>query len=146
MSEQGSVLHGTQRQCGAVPDTQGRYGVYVLVNTLDRRTYVGCTNNFARRIRQHCGIIAGGAKATRGCASWRFYVVVTGFASRNMALSFEWYAKRYKHFPGGYAGGMRATGAGGPGARRMQQIQMLLEKFGSCRFPELTVHPLAAPS
>jgi predicted GIY-YIG superfamily endonuclease len=75
-----------------------RYGVYVLANHENRKTYVGCTNDFERRRRQHCGFLVGGARATRGNNGWYFHACVTGFASRHMALSFEWYVKRYRHF------------------------------------------------
>ena len=48
------------------------YIVYLLDNTDNARTYVGCTNNPARRLRQHRQEIKGGAKATRGVFSWRY--------------------------------------------------------------------------
>ena len=141
-----------------------QYGVYVLANTVDRRTYVGCTNDFARRRRQHCGCLVGGAKATRGCATWYFHACVTGFASRHMALSFEWYVKRYrKYTPADLqaaaqilaltptfnpALALHAAGARfKPVHKRTLQLGRLLAKFGGegGRFPNLTVHYLAVP-
>ena len=67
--------------------------VYVIQSTTSARTYVGCTNNFSRRIRQHNGEIVGGAKYTRG-NSWAPVVLVQGFASdQRHALQFEWRLK-----------------------------------------------------
>lgn len=61
-------------------------------------TYVGCTNNFARRIRQHNGEIVGGARCTtRACAAgavWVPLVFARGFVDNHEALSFEWHWKR----------------------------------------------------
>lgn len=63
------------------------YLVYVLGN--GKRTYVGCTNNFTRRLRQHNGEIVGGAKATRGKGPWSAMLHITGFQSNIQALQFE---------------------------------------------------------
>ena len=41
------------------------YVVYLLVNTSNKKTYVGSTNNTIRRIRQHNGDLVGGAKYTK---------------------------------------------------------------------------------
>lgn len=57
-------------------------------------TYNGSTNNLIRRIRQHNGLICGGAKATKNKGPWEYYAVFTGFQSHNEALSCEW---RIKH-------------------------------------------------
>ena len=124
------------------------YGVYVLANRVDRRTYVGCTNNFARRLRQHCGFLAGGAKATRGCSEWYFHACVTGFASRHMALSFEWYTKRYKKYSAAELDVCVPPTSSLPAqplAMRTLQLARLLAKFGGCRFPNLAVHYLEPP-
>ena len=58
-----------------------------------RRTYVGATVNFPRRIRQHNGEIKGGAKYTRG-RKWNCVLRVEGFLTFQQALQFEW---RFKH-------------------------------------------------
>jgi predicted GIY-YIG superfamily endonuclease len=77
--------------------------VYVLANRDgNTRTYVGVTNNLARRLRQHCGAISGGAKATRASKTWYVVFTVSHFASRSNALSFEWYmhhARRMNKMP-----------------------------------------------
>lgn len=58
-------------------------------------TYCGFTTNPERRLRQHNEEIKGGAKATRGKGhSWEFMMLLTGFKSKNNALSCEW---RLKH-------------------------------------------------
>jgi len=57
-----------------------------------RRTYVGATNDFRRRIRQHNREIVGGARATHG-HTWHPLFLVQGFATRHELLSFEWWWK-----------------------------------------------------
>ena len=39
--------------------------VYLLINTSNKYTYLGITNNSARRIRAHNGEIKGGARYTK---------------------------------------------------------------------------------
>ena len=78
------------------------YVVYVLASTAKPgRTYVGCTNNPARRIRQHNGGLAGGARYTQAWRPWRFAFVVSGFGSdgKRDALSFEWHLKHKSRRP-----------------------------------------------
>lgn len=48
----------------SVPE-DGDCAVYLLATPSLNRTYIGQTNCFGRRIRQHRGEIAGGARATR---------------------------------------------------------------------------------
>ena len=71
------------------------YAVY-LIETADgrlpRRTYIGCTNNLGRRLRQHNGELVGGARSTRG-RRWRWRMRVLGFPTQTDALRFEWAAK-----------------------------------------------------
>lgn len=61
---------------------------YCLVDTFERRSYVGWTVDPDRRLRQHNGIIKGGAKYTRG-RQWTRRILVSAFHSRNHAMSFE---------------------------------------------------------
>lgn len=63
-----------------------------------RKTYVGKTNNFARRLRQHNGHIVGGARYTRGSNNWRPIFHVKGLTKRE-ALQLEW-AIKHKRVPG----------------------------------------------
>lgn len=72
--------------------------VYVLQCT-DGSTYVGATVDPDHRLRQHNGIIKGGAYATtmkvkNGCI-WERICCVTGFPDWVAALQFEWALKYY---------------------------------------------------
>ena len=53
-----------------------------------RGTYVGYTREPCRRLRQHNGLLPGGA-APRAGRPWQLVLVVSGFASRTAALEFE---------------------------------------------------------
>ena len=74
---------------------------YILKNDKDDATYVGYTNNPEKRIRQHNGEIAGGARFTcarvrkRGC-KWTFLAIITfdtPLFNNKVALSYEWHLK-----------------------------------------------------
>ena len=68
------------------------YYCYLLLS-LDKhkpsRTYVGFTTDPKRRVRQHRGIIKGGAKATRCRKKWVVSALVKGFPTKTNALHFE---------------------------------------------------------
>ena len=64
--------------------------VYLLVST-DGSTYVGATVDRDRRLKQHNGLLKGGAKATsRKPGAWIRHCYVQGFPDNHAALSFEW--------------------------------------------------------
>lgn len=69
---------------------------YILYNIKQpSKTYVGYTTNPMRRIRQHNGIITGGARATKGKGEWAFLILVTSQSfNTHTGLSFEWHLKR----------------------------------------------------
>ena len=71
--------------------------VYLLLSS-DNCTYVGTTNDLARRLRQHNKDISGGAVATTSRVLkgevWIRVAHVRGFPDRQSALQFEW---RWKH-------------------------------------------------
>ena len=65
---------------------------YCIQSINESRTYIGATNNFTRRIKQHNQQISGGAKATKG-HQWKPIIHVTGFVDRHQLLRFEWFWK-----------------------------------------------------
>lgn len=67
---------------------------YLLKSTVNQSTYIGCTNDLVRRLRQHNREITGGANRTRDNGPWQVVVFVTGFKIREDALRFEW---RWSH-------------------------------------------------
>ena len=74
------------------------YVCYGLVCRDGRHTYVGITNCLRRRLRQHNGEIAGGARYTKryGCGAWRLAAFVRGFGTHREAAGFEWDTKHGK--------------------------------------------------
>ncbi len=71
----------------------GEYVVYCILseNKLGARTYIGITNNLGKRLDQHNGLRAGGAKSTRAAtAPWTLLHLVSGFGSKSDALKFEY--------------------------------------------------------
>ena len=88
----------TQRHTMMEP-TIPHYLCYVLASHDFTRTYAGMTNNLPRRLRQHDGIIKGGAKATRGFAPCQLLFVVHGFGTdKRSALRAEWRLKTHRHW------------------------------------------------
>jgi len=65
--------------------------VYLLVNTITKRTYIGCTTDPARRLRQHNSQLVGGAKATttHWAGHWILHRVLCGFTGRGEAMRWE---------------------------------------------------------
>ena len=60
------------------------------------KTYIGSTVNINRRIRQHNGLIKGGAKYTRN-GIWTYYCVLYNMNfTKNNVLSYEWHLKHIK--------------------------------------------------
>ena len=83
-------------------------------------TYIGMTNNTTRRLRQHNGIIKGGARATTKKRPYEFCCIVTGFLNKSDAMSYEWnfkypYGKKHKNYGK---------------EKRMQGIKKVLETKG----------------
>jgi predicted GIY-YIG superfamily endonuclease len=69
---------------------------YIIYSPSKNRTYVGYTVEPNRRIRQHNGIIKGGAKATSIASDWRFLSIITSSSptfTNILALSIEWHLK-----------------------------------------------------
>jgi len=99
---------------------------------------VGATVNPDRRLRQHNGELAGGARATKGRA-WVRRFLVGGFADNHAALSFE---KRWKihtrHAP--HVSGETFMD------RRTHALSLLLADFPEARLLEPAVVPAVVPS
>jgi putative endonuclease len=67
------------------------YQVYLLTNPLNNCTYVGITNNLERRLKQHNGLLSGGAKYTtmnKCCGTWSVYGTIQNL-TKSKALSLE---------------------------------------------------------
>ena len=94
------------------------YVCYFLSNQT-RRSYVGITNCLERRLRQHNGLIKGGARATRGKGPWKVEVLATGFRDKRQCLSFEWFMHHLKP-RGAYIGSI---------ARRIKCANTILTTF-----------------
>ena len=62
------------------------------IQTNNNKSYIGATNNFQKRIKQHNGLLYGGAKSTKGYF-WTPFIVIKGFENRSELLSFEWHWK-----------------------------------------------------
>ena len=70
--------------------------VYLLKN--ENKSYIGYTNDFKRRLRQHNGEIKGGAKYTTRNKNdyniWEPICIVNGFEDKCEAMRCEWKCKR----------------------------------------------------
>lgn len=78
-------------------------------------SYVGYTVNYDRRIRQHNGIIKGGARFTKNRGPWEYLVVMTCDSWNNIrGLQVEWLVKhptrkiKRPHWIHGSAGRVRS--------------------------------------
>lgn len=75
-----------------------QWWVYVLLGDVRGRnlSYVGCTTDVDRRLRQHNGELAGGAKFTRGTQSWSLATVYGPYSGRSEAQSVEYRVKKLR--------------------------------------------------
>lgn len=70
--------------------------VYFLQN--ENKTYIGCTNNMRKRLKQHRRILPGGSRYTgtfKDYKKTRLIAFVAGFPDRSAALSYEYHCKQY---------------------------------------------------
>jgi structure-specific endonuclease subunit SLX1 len=82
------------------------------------KTYVGATLDVERRLKQHNGLMSGGAKATsRVPGGWYRVCYVKGFENQREALRFEWWWKRRSH-----------KLAGGPLERRQAAFEAMISE------------------
>jgi len=99
--------------------------VYLLKNTHSQYTYLGITNNSVRRIRQHNGIIKGGAKYTRmkkQNGTWIYHLKISNLTKRE-SLSMERTAKNLRH---------KAKGKTSL-EKRLNVLLPLTEKYPHCK-------------
>lgn len=115
---------------------------YVLRSSDARpRVYVGMTCNPARRLRQHNGEIAGGARRTRGGRPWAFDIVVAGFATARQAMQAEWRIKRARgDVAAAIEGRSRWTSAAPEFAEQNLRIRLLSDRSRSA------TRPVSAPA
>ena len=69
-----------------------KYYCYWIVS--GRSSYIGATVDPVKRLKQHCSILKGGARRTRG-KLWTYQCVISGFRTWKEALMYEWAAKYY---------------------------------------------------
>jgi len=109
------------------------YIVYLLINTSNQYTYLGITNNSERRLRQHNGIIKGGAKYTRmkkGEGNWIYHIKISNL-TKSEALSIERTAKNLR----------RKSIGNTPLEKRLNVLLPLLVKYPDCILNWLQLNP-----
>ena len=72
------------------------YLVYIIKS--DNRSYIGMTNDFLKRWKQHNKIIKGGAKYTSKYENWTPICIIDGFKNKSEAMQCEWKLKRVKGY------------------------------------------------
>lgn len=88
---------------------EGPFSLYVI--SQGDSAYVGITNNFTRRLRQHNQEIKGGARYTKrgDKGGWSPVIIMTGFQTHRAVLQCELAMKRRK-VPVSFKVGRHATG------------------------------------
>ena len=72
------------------------YVVYILRS--GNYSYIGMTNNFLRRWKQHNKMLKGGAKYTSKRDNWSPICIVDGFKTMQEAMQCEWKLKRARGY------------------------------------------------
>lgn len=70
------------------------YYCYLIINE-NNGTYIGITNNLEKRLKQHNGILSGGAKATRKSNKWKYKTTIK-CKDKIEACKIEWIWKHKK--------------------------------------------------
>lgn len=70
--------------------------VYVIQAANKGTTYVGCTTDVIRRVKEHSGLKSGGAKATKGKGLWVLRAVFGPYSGRSEAMKAEYALKHSK--------------------------------------------------
>ena len=68
------------------------YLVYILQS--GNHSYIGMTNDFFKRWKQHNKILKGGAKYTSKYDNWSPICIIDGFQTKSEAMQCEWKLKR----------------------------------------------------
>lgn len=68
---------------------RSKWSVYLIISSRLPKTYVGVTTNFSRRLKEHNGVLKGGAKASSAGRPWVLACLVQGFKDRSEACTFE---------------------------------------------------------
>ena len=77
-------------------NTSDIYMVYILRS--GKFSYIGMTNDFLRRWKQHNKILKGGARYTSKREDWTPICIIDGFKSKVEAMQCEWKLKRVKGY------------------------------------------------
>ena len=77
-------------------NTCDNYVVYILRS--GNFSYIGMTNDFLRRWRQHNKILKGGARYTSKREGWTPICIIDGFKTKVEAMQCEWKLKRVKGY------------------------------------------------
>ncbi len=72
------------------------YVVYLLRS--GNLSYIGMTNDFLKRWKQHNGILRGGAKYTHQRNDWTPLCIIDGFPTKSEAMQCEWKLKRARGY------------------------------------------------
>ena len=87
--------------------------VYILKS--NNKSYIGMTNDFLKRWRQHIGDLKGGAKyTTRNGKDWYPICIIDGFETMKEACQCEWSLKHNKKFRGSL--------------KRVQYVSIMIQK------------------
>lgn len=103
-----------------------RHHVYLLKSTLGNYTYVGYSTDPVHRLRQHNGILTGGASATHNHRPWETILIIAGIPTHAAGLSMEWYVKN-QHKCGTILPGYSRTRY--TGARRLLHVRQILDYY-----------------
>jgi len=77
-------------------NTSDIYMVYILRS--GKFSYIGMTNDFLRRWKQHNKILKGGARYTSKREGWTPICIIDGFKTKVEAMQCEWKLKRVKGY------------------------------------------------
>jgi len=79
-----------------VTEAASEWWVYLLQSTRLRRSYIGIAINVDRRLRQHNGDLAGGARSTRSGRPWTVARRLGPFPDRSTASRVEYAWKQVR--------------------------------------------------